>query len=445
MTGSVWVSRACVLVVLGSLAFWVLSPNRPTPRPGQVILSFSSFGNAEQRKIYEDLIALFERDHPEIDVRLDWVTAGAFVDKLKVRMAGRVAPDVTWVDVMTFYSFADKQVFRPLDEFMERDPDFDLGAYFPSIIEAFTFEGQHYALPKSCGSDILFYNRDHFEAAGLPLPDATWTWERLRESARRLTVDLDHDGRPNRFGVVGVDPMLLVLQRGGRFFDDTGTRCLLDSDEAEAACQFLVDLMYEDNVMPTVSQISALGFQYQSGRGGSAALSWSIYDLFPSGVVSLFPTDLVLSVRYARTPNLRWDVAPMPHFEGCPRLSILNGAAYAMTAQTRHPEEAWLLIAHLAGPVAQTMRAQIGDSTPAIEAIARSPVFLENPAVPIDRAVIVEQMATSHALPYHPRWIEIFREFTYAWDQMSAETGRPPVRQALREAARRIDRLLGEQ
>jgi ABC-type glycerol-3-phosphate transport system substrate-binding protein len=113
-----------------------------------------------------------------------------------------------------------------------------------------------------------------------------------------------------------------------------------------------------------------------------------------------------------------------------------------MSVHTRHPEEAWLLIQHLGGPVAQNLRATTGGSTPSMRSIARSPIFMENERVQINRQVLIDQMEWAEALPYHPRWLEIFREFSYAADLMTAESNRTPVREALRDATARINELL---
>lgn len=434
------VKPVAAIVVLALLGWWLFAPAQPAAVDGKVRLTFGTFGNPEQVAVYREIVAMFEKRHPGITVDLRTPSSGGYVEKLRTEMAGRVAPDVTWVDVGSFYSFSDKQVFRPLDEFATADPEFRLDEYYPEIIRAFTHEGRFYALPKSSGSQILFYNMDHFDEAGIPYPNETWTWDDIVSASQALALVPGGGARPSRFALVNVDPFDFLLQNGASVLSPDGARCLLDTTATVRACNLFKDLTHRHHAVPTMSQMGAFGISAggvtSGGRGGS---SIGVFDLFSSGKVSMIITDLVLSLKYQSAP-FRWDVTMQPR--GLVAAGALNGAGYAMNARTKHPREAWQLIKFLAGPVVQELRARNGDSLPSLRAIATSPAFMNNPRKPSNRQAVIDQMLAARRPPYNPRWTRIALEANRMFEDFMSEESPLTVEDAAGRAQARIDRIL---
>ncbi len=427
---------ACFIV----LVVWLFLPPSTTTPEGITLISFGSFGNPEQVNVYRQIVEMFEQSHPSIHVELRTPSSGGYLEKLKTEMAGRTAPDVTFIDVGSFYSFSDKEVFRPLTEFIGGDPNFHLEDFFPAIIHAFTFKGEVYALPKSCGSLILFYNQDHFDQVGLAYPDRTWSWDTVIEASKKLSRDLDGNGRMDRYALVLTNPLELLWQYGVEVLSPDGTQCTLDTPEARQACQLSRDLVYLHHAAPTASEMGAFGLSAGGtsggGRGGQGV---GVFDLFPMERASMIITDLVLSIAYQKAP-FRWDVAVQP--KGIRHGGYLNGAGYAMNSRTKHPQEAWELIKFLSGPEVQTLRARGGDSLPSMPRIARSDAFLGNPKPPRNREAVIEQAEYAVAPPYHPRWPSILQEVSLMMEGIMAEEDPVPVDIALTETVKKINLIL---
>lgn len=423
-------------LLLGIL-YWLFVPPATVSKDGAVEISLGTFGNPEQVDVYKQIVRLFEKDHPGIRVDLRTPSSGGYLEKLKTELAGRVAPDVTWVDVSSFYSFSDKQVFRPLDEFASQDPGFKRDSYFPAILEAFSYRGKLYALPKSCGSLILFFNKDHFDQAGLSYPDETWTWDTVADAAAKLNRDYDGDGRLDRYAILFTNSTDILWQYGVEVLSPDGSRCTLDSPGTVEACQRLYDLVYVHHASPTSSQMGSFGLS--SGGGGRSGSTAGVFDLFPMQAVSMITTDLVLSIAYQKA-SFNWDAAVQPH--GIRKGGYLNGAGYAMNARTRHPEEAWQLIKFLAGPAVQQLRARGGDSIPSMPLIAQSPDFLANPNPPASRGAVLQQAEWAVPPPYHPRWPSILQELSLMIESFMAEENPLPIPVAIGNAAHQIERIL---
>ena len=63
----------------------------------------------------------------------------------------------------------------------------ELENYYADIVNLYSYDGKHYAIPKDIDTIGLWYNKTYFDEAGLDYPDESWTWETLREAAKKLT------------------------------------------------------------------------------------------------------------------------------------------------------------------------------------------------------------------------------------------------------------------
>ncbi|MBI3972558.1 MAG: extracellular solute-binding protein [Chloroflexi bacterium] len=131
---------------------------------------------------------------------------------------------------------------------------------FPSVFEAYRGGGGLFGIPLAFPPVVLAYNRDLFDAAAVPYPDATWTWQRLVEAAKRLTRDLDGDGDPVQYGFCfssALNRWLVWLVQNGADLRASGRRrCRFDDPLAHEAVQFAVDLMYRHRVSPVFGHAS---------------------------------------------------------------------------------------------------------------------------------------------------------------------------------------------
>ena len=83
--------------------------------------------------------------------------------------------------------------------------------------------------------------------------------------AKELTRDTDGDGKIDQFGFRPNTETWGILTRlrswGADIFNEDGTQCVMDSDEAMAAFQFLYDLFHVHKVAPTPEQVIDMMFE----------------------------------------------------------------------------------------------------------------------------------------------------------------------------------------
>ncbi|MAS33792.1 MAG: hypothetical protein CL610_07285 [Anaerolineaceae bacterium] len=148
----------------------------------------------------EDVVAAFEADHPEINVELEQVPFNALFEQIQVRFgAGSTEPDVISVDVPLVAGYAVRNWLLPLDDAFTEEERAD---WLNAAVEAGSYNGELLAAPISTSTQLLFYNADIFEQAGVtpPAEDERWTMEQIAEVAPQLTIDEDSDGTTDTWG-----------------------------------------------------------------------------------------------------------------------------------------------------------------------------------------------------------------------------------------------------
>jgi multiple sugar transport system substrate-binding protein len=327
-------------------------------RPGTLLVQWSIWGGSEHLALYEEIVDLFETQHPDITVQL--VTVADFTNyltKLQTLLAAGTPPDVMTLGNEWFPAFLDKGAFQNLTPYVEADEALDLEAYIPLTLEVLTRDGKLYALPANFSVDALYYNQDAFDEAGVPYPDDTWTWESLLDAAQQLTVR-DESGRVVRYGWsdTGLNMWPWIWQNGGLVFDNerNPTRATLTDPAVVEAVQFYYDLSLRHKVAPNVAELQQTPLR----------------EMFMSGRVAMIYDNVGAQVPFAEISEFDWDVAMLA--QGRQRATPMAENGYAMSADTANPDAAWTLIKFLSGPDAVKVVVGAGGAMPSLRALAES-------------------------------------------------------------------------
>jgi multiple sugar transport system substrate-binding protein len=218
---------------------------------------------------------------------------------------------------------ADAGALAPIPEGAITEPD-DI---YPSLTEAFTYDGTWYCPPKDFSTLGLVYNADMLEAAGVEPPT---TMEELAAAAEALTSE----------GVVGLSfgPELaragvFMLANGGYIVNDDVSEMTLDSEENRAALQYLADMFAAGH--------AASPAQVEAGWGGEAlGLGKAAMVIEGNWIVGALAQDY---------PDINWGVVELP--EGSAgRATYAFTVCYGVAAESSNQEAAWQAIDFLTGP-----------------------------------------------------------------------------------------------
>ena len=230
-----------------------------------------------------------------------------------------------------------QQVFRAvlgLNDLIEQE-QFDTSVYPESLLTPLRYEGELYALPQEVSPFVIYYNKEMFEAANVPLPTDDWTIDEFYAAAEALT-DPAEKVYGYRHPGAWADQVLGWLSRAGVDFDISGKEVKgLDTPEALNALTFLYDLVVKDELSPNPAALTAMG------KGADA--------MFRNQKVAMESAGLWMLPTYKENPlPFEWDVVRMPMDKNQnTKAGILN---WGISKSTKNPEAAWDLLKFLCGP-----------------------------------------------------------------------------------------------
>jgi len=244
----------------------------------------------DQFPVHQNRLSEFRQEHPEIEVVIEGIAISSLHEyyvKLATMVAGGTVGDMTWdhQSDCDHQRLAYEGVFAPVDEFMERDGVKE-SEWWAAAMQNAKFEGKIYGLPMcahpGCEA-FLYYNKDMWDKAGLPLPQNDgYTMSDVREAAIELSTG-PVDGRD----VYGFMPHISGSQSqegwmrafgAYSFVDESGTKTLMDAPAGLEWAKFCGDLYNADGVAPHAEAIPAGGTYAMFDAGKLASFqtgSWA--------------------------------------------------------------------------------------------------------------------------------------------------------------------------
>ncbi|MGD0255283.1 MAG: ABC transporter substrate-binding protein [Acidimicrobiales bacterium] len=157
---------------------------RTISKPVQITL-WHSMNSANQTTL-TNLTNKFNSSQSDVHVNL--VNQNSYDDTLTAytaALSGGTLPDVVQMQTTNLQFMIDSQSVVPAQSAVEAD-HYDLSDYIPSTVEFFKVKGTLYALPFNISSNVLYYDKNAFRAAGLD-PDAPpKSLDGLRTAAEKI-------------------------------------------------------------------------------------------------------------------------------------------------------------------------------------------------------------------------------------------------------------------
>ncbi|WP_336921653.1 sugar ABC transporter substrate-binding protein [Aquipuribacter sp. SD81] len=214
----------------------------------QVLIASS--GEAETQAVTEAAQAWADENGATVEV----LPAQDITQELSQGFAAGDPPDLFYVDAGAFGDYAANGNLYPYAEQLADNEDF-----YPSLRQAFTYEGTQYCAPKDFSTLALQINTAAWEAAGLTDEDIPSTWEELQAVAEQLTTD-------DQAGLVigqGRDRAgAFLVQNGGWWLDPETGEVTATSEANVEALQYVQGLLE--------SGVAVLPAEVDSGWGGEA-------------------------------------------------------------------------------------------------------------------------------------------------------------------------------
>lgn len=184
------------------------------------------------------------------DITIDYVPMGytEYVTKLPQMVASGNPPDTGVMTDATALSFIYGNIAMPLNEYLIlEDKYWDM-----DVLNAFKVNGNYYAVNTAeIDTFFVYYNKTLFEEQAIEDPyelyeKGEWTWDKLREIAKKATLYEDDNTTVKCYGIGTHYKEVFVLANGGNIvdIDESGTKYVskLTSANTIAGLNFLKDL-----------------------------------------------------------------------------------------------------------------------------------------------------------------------------------------------------------
>ena len=375
-----------LLVVLMMTAFTV----------AQTTVTWAMWGSPEEIATHQKVADAFMAEHPDITVDIWSQPWGDYFTKLQTLWAAgdaSVIPDVMFLSPVVNY--AADGVLENLDPYIEK-AGYDLSDYWPGLLDFATYDNHVYGFPRDIGLEVLYYNKDLFDAAGLDYPNDTWTWDDLKNAAEKLT-DVTASGRVTRYGLAmeGGKYQLWIGQNKGSILDDmrNPSRCTLADPEAMAGIQYFADLMNSDSAMRDANLSQA---------GGDAAV-------FQSGQAAMIVQNSSRITAF-NDAGMNYDVAVVPIPENGQRSASAAGAAWTMSSVSDNKDAAWTFLSWLQSTDGgQAIYTASGEILPALKSTAESDAFMGSTDKPENKQAFITEGENAKVgrAGFFPEWNEL--------------------------------------
>jgi multiple sugar transport system substrate-binding protein len=357
----------------------------PSDNPGDI---------AARHKLAEQFMKL----HPDIPVKILVIPADSYNQKVLTLIAGGQPPDLFVSGDVQIPNMVSKNYAFNLDDFAKKD-NFNLSQFYPQIIQGLTFNGSLAGLTDNWDTQVMYYNKTIFQKAGLPLPNANWTWEDFQSAAQKLTTGT---GTKKQYGGIfdsWFAPVYSAIWSfGGEIVSPDGKTCELNQPPAIRAITFILNL-YKQGISPSPDSMSQQGQDsgqiFLSGRAGMliTAGRWESYSL--------------QSVK-----RFDWGMAPLPKGPAG-RANFFHLSMFGIARNSPHAQAAWEFLKYMLSKKGIETTIANAQGLPSAPSVLQDPAFSNAPLVKQHDTVkpMLESLPTAHRAPN----IVAFNEFDSKW------------------------------
>lgn len=388
---------------------------------GKTTVNYFSFTtDANHVKDLEALIATFEKENPDIEVKYTTAPFDSYFTKLQTSIAAGNPPDVFELNYENFVTFASKGTLLSLDNYLLQNAILRTSTFYPAALNAFQYNNIQYGLPITFSTVVLFYNKDLFDKAGVAYPTAAWTWKDVLDAAKKLTNPSQRVWgvyQPVQFW----EFYKVAVQAGGGL--RVSPTVQIDTPANREALRYLVDKVRIQKVMPSDAEMSGVSNE----------------DMFLNGQLAMLYSGIWMFDKFSKAP-FKWDIAVEPG--GARKATHFFSNAAVIAKASKNAEAAWKWVKFLAAsPATVKTRIDRAWELPALSLAQRSlfDTYLKRP-LPANREAVFDSLqyaVTPPVVENQPQLQDIINQ-----ELEAARLGTKTVEQALADAQKRVEALL---
>jgi multiple sugar transport system substrate-binding protein len=344
------------------------------------------FSGSYETDIVRMIIERYEKAHPYVRVELIILPVERYAYHVTQMIEEGKGPDLFFVSDAHFRDFIrlDKlHLLEPYDPIgIDREKD-----SYPVLFDTFTYKGQLKAVPLHFSPVVICYNKESFARAGVSDAEKNTmrSWDDLLRIAKQCTEATGEDGMMEQYGFCFSSSMnrwpAFILQNGGKFVSEDGTKGEFADPRNVETLQFCVDLMYKHHVSPIYSH-------------GSSTLAETLFK--KTRVAMIMSTYYFMNEFRGSDSDVKWDVLPLPG--NSDKGTLLVSGALAINKLGDKIKVAESLVEFMTGTEAQSLLKRHGCTIPVRRTIAENDRLLDPAIHPANYNAFTEVMPYSKSL-----------------------------------------------
>ncbi len=338
-----WIVLVALFVAIVAVAAQVAAQDTTAELSG--VVRVGSWESGDALTPWNNAIANFEAEHPNIDVQLEAVPQD-YGTKLLAEFASGTAPDIFMSGDGDVSKWVALGASENLDPYIDGANGFDRSVLFPAVAAFGEVNGSTYYLTKDYSPLIVYYNSDLFQSAGVDLPTASWTWDDLLNAAELLTLDANGNNATSpdfdpsniqQWGISmpytwdrAIEP--IIYENGGSLIapDGSGFDGYMNSDATVSALQWYADLYTKYHVTPTNADTQ----------------SYAGVDMFQSGLVAMQWTGVWPLNGYKDVSGFNFGTTSLPAGPAG-NANVLCWSGFAMYTGSQNKDAAWEFLKYI--------------------------------------------------------------------------------------------------
>jgi multiple sugar transport system substrate-binding protein len=340
--------RALAVVAVAAVAFAGCGGNKGSSNEGSSggktrLTWFMWTGSDAEVKSWKHLADMVTQKYPDITITFQTASFTDYFTKLAAQASGGNAPCLLGMQSLRAPGLG--QLLRPLDDLATKE-GVDLSQFDQSIVKALQVDGKQVAVPYDLGPLVIYYNKDMFTKAGVPLPQPGWTTDDFLAAAKKLT-----SGDKYGFAAFPVIDWTLPFATSGFGVNPVSQDGKLDLTNPRfvAAMRWYADLVQKQKVAPSIPATNDATWPINQFLSGNTAMTVD------------GPWDLINAKAQAK---FQLGIVPVPAGPNGSR-TVTAGSGFGISRNCKYPEQTMKAISVITGPDAQQYLGEQGRAFPA--------------------------------------------------------------------------------
>lgn len=373
-------------------------------------IRFATWDSDDTLSLQQKIVDKFNSDNKDVNVVLESY-GNDYDTKTAAGIGANDAPDVMYMWNYPQYGDA----LEPLDNYITKEGQAYKDNFYEALWNYNSSKGKVLGMPVGYTTHVVYYNKDLFDKAGVSYPTDGWTWQDLKDAAKKLTnknekvYGFAFSGKPDPY-----DFEMYLWNNGTQYVGKDGKlEGNLNSDKA----------------------VETLGmFQNMEKDGIAIASEGSGLDEMKSGKAAMFINGS-WSLDTLKSAKINFGVATLPVFEkGKKSISIISSSGVSISKTSKNKEAAWKFVKYWTSE--EVNKARIGYEIPVLKSVSKSENLINDKTYSVFYTMLNQSEGYTPASFKMDKWSQVSDKLSLVFEQVFNTSSFKNPKAALDEAVK---------